>query len=299
MENTVDPYKVLEVTKNFTLEELKARYRNIAVKVHPDKGGSEYMFNLVTKCFKHLLREYKRRTSDKQFEDLKGGFRKAQSHVPQQKEQSDYQPPPQLPHQSQSRGSGTGRFDLNKFNKVFDQNKLEDVTDSGYEEWYTKENLKEAPQFKGSTREAFNNHFEKHTKAASQSKHITKYEEPEPMWTSKIQCTELGLDRIDDFSGDNMSLKRLNFSDLKLAHSTSRIVDPSIVNRRDYQSVDELKRDRGNVTYELSDEDKRKMIRKQQYQEDQEYKRQQHVNQRDEMAEKHHEKMRNLLSMMK
>ena len=61
MERGIDPYKILEVSKNFTLDELKQQYKKIAIRVHPDKGGSEYMFNMVTDCFKKLMRGFKRR----------------------------------------------------------------------------------------------------------------------------------------------------------------------------------------------------------------------------------------------
>lgn len=68
---------------------------------------------------------------------------------------------------------------------------------------------------------------------------------------------DLGVQDVDDFSGDNTSLKKLNFSDLKLAHTTSRIVDPRQVSRAEYKSIDELKKDRGNVRFEMNNDEKR------------------------------------------
>jgi curved DNA-binding protein CbpA len=53
----IDPYKTLGVPRNFTLEQLKTSYKKIALSVHPDKtpGNSDYMFKIVTKCYKTPL----------------------------------------------------------------------------------------------------------------------------------------------------------------------------------------------------------------------------------------------------
>ena len=39
-EATVDPYKILEIDKNATDEEVRKAYRRLAVKFHPDKVES-------------------------------------------------------------------------------------------------------------------------------------------------------------------------------------------------------------------------------------------------------------------
>lgn len=126
----IDPYKILEVRKNFTLDELKENYKKIALRVHPDKGGNEYMFNLVTSCFKELMREYKRRISDVQHDELKTAFTKYSSQTAQQQK-------------------GPDRFNLEKFNKLFEENKMPDVADIGYDDWYKKEDKSKDPAFKG------------------------------------------------------------------------------------------------------------------------------------------------------
>lgn len=294
MEATIDPYKVLEISKNFTLDELKLQYKRIAVRVHPDKGGSEYMFNLVTDCFKKLLREYKLRTSDKQFFELKGGY---DSSSKRDTNSSSYTSPhnySKMPDEIDV--SSPGRFNVKKFNALFEQNRLDQPTDAGYSDWCKKEIDTVVPEFKGANKEAFNQHFEKHVRAnTSSSKHIMKYTEPEAMWSSKIPCTELGVMDIDDFSGENTTLKKLQFTDLKLAHSTSRIVDPSTVNRKEYKSVDDLKRDRGNVVYEMDDDEKRELMRRMRKEEELEKKRLAHMQHMDALYEKHHQKMSNML----
>ena len=49
-----NPYDVLGVSKNFTLEELKYNYKKVAKRVHPDRGGNEKLFKLLSK---HQLKD--------------------------------------------------------------------------------------------------------------------------------------------------------------------------------------------------------------------------------------------------
>ena len=56
--SNINPYEILGVTKNFTLDELKDKYKRVAKKVHPDRGGSQQLFNLVTLAYKKLVEEY-------------------------------------------------------------------------------------------------------------------------------------------------------------------------------------------------------------------------------------------------
>ena len=70
--DSLDPYEVLNVPKNFKWEELKESYRKLALNTHPDKeGGNEHLFNIITECFKKLAKDYKTRISDKQHEEMK------------------------------------------------------------------------------------------------------------------------------------------------------------------------------------------------------------------------------------
>jgi curved DNA-binding protein CbpA len=279
----VDPYKVLGVPRDFTLQELKTAFKKVAVKVHPDKGGNEYMFNMVTECFKMLMREWKRKNSDKPFQDLKASYK---AHADREEA-----------YRGEDTSAGLG-FSLDKFNRLFEENKRPSVTDAGYGTFLTETNNKEAPKFKGGTKEDFNSHFERHTKEAA-DKTITKYREPEPMAPSiKIQYYEMGVQQIDDFSGENSTLKRLNYSDLKVAHTTSRIIDPEKVKYKTYKSIDELKKDRGSISYELSKKDRERLLKQQEREEQLDLERQRIVNKQDEEDEKHYQKMKNLLRFM-
>ena len=235
----VDPYKLLGIPKIFTPEQLKTAYKKQALILHPDKqGGNDYMFKVLTACYKHLVKEYNKRIADKQFTQLK---QESQKHTQQYVPVDD-------PKKS---------FNIEKFNQVFESNKVPDVVrDTGYNDWLKTGDADSKPsEFKGKfTNTAFNQQFEK-TAQSEPTKHLIKYKEPEPMFAcKKIQFTELGQDNIDDFSADNLSRKNLNYMDLKVAHTTSRIVDPKTVNeRKSYKTVGDVEADRANISYNMSE----------------------------------------------
>jgi len=63
------------------------------------------------------------------------------------------------------------------------------------------------------------------------------------------------VDKVDDFSADNTSRRALNFMDYKVAHTTSRIVDPRTAQRKEYRSIGELEVERDNISYVPSADD--------------------------------------------
>ena len=235
----VDPYKVLNISKNFTIEQLREAYKTMALKVHPDKGGSEYLFKLVTLCYKTLAKEYNNRNSDRQYNELKSDYKTYSS-------KSTVRIDP-----------NNSSFNIDRFNKIFDENK---VADNGYGDFLRNTPAVDEPEriIKKFTQESFNSEFEKHNSNHTQNKHIEKYREPEPLMASKkIAFTEIGQDHIDDYSGDNVSKKNLNFMDIRIAHTTSRIVDPkNVTQRKEYRTVDDFEADRSQISYHLNDEDR-------------------------------------------
>lgn len=58
-------YKLLEVEKTATSQEIKKAYRNIAKKAHPDKGGDPEKFKEINMAYEVLSNEEKRSTYDK------------------------------------------------------------------------------------------------------------------------------------------------------------------------------------------------------------------------------------------
>lgn len=319
MEAKIDPLKVLDLPKNYNADMLKENYKRLALKAHPDKGGSEYLFKLLTECYRYLAKELKKKEADKQFHELKQEFM-SELEKSKQSNRTSRSRTNQTHNNAAGTSSGSAsnrynepdkqsienhfyngsRFDQEKFNRFFMDNKLTDeVMEQGYKEWMDKAEAKEAPKFRGSfNSQGFNNHFEQHARADTNHKQLIKYQEPEALVTSKrLGFTELGQESIDDFSGDNKSLKNLNYTDYRIAHTTSRIVDPRTVNRQDFKNIQELERSRDNISFQMTEEDHALYDKKKRQQEKLEEQRQRAQQQFDQRALQNYQRLNGLLTM--
>lgn len=275
----MDPYKILDLPREFTLDQLRTRYKTIAVKVHPDKpGGSDYLFKLVTNAYKQLVREHDARSSDKPFYDLRKVSRTKQS--------------------ADATSSTKSSFNIKHFNAMFDENKVPDTAEQGYKEWMATN----APPTQGKKSsgkfnlDTFNTDFEKQP-VATNGQSVVKYAEPAPMVSSasKVVCSELGIENVTDFSGD--SQKGLAFSDYKLAHTTSRLVSNDMVekSRGDYDNMDSLEKDRSYVRYVMNDDEMKAHEDNVRKQERAERHRLQAVKKRDALIEHHYRQLSTLM----
>jgi len=284
----VDPYKLFGLTKDFTIDELKTKFKALAITTHPDKGGSEGLFRIVIKAFKKLVEDYNIRISNRTHQELKNAFEQSQVAGG---------PPREAPV---SLGKGD-RFNLDKFNKLFDENRMEDAYSQGYKDWMEKEALPEVnntpkkPVRKFNV-DVFNNNFEKTAKPTTSNKFVTVYKEPEPLLMSKkIQYTELGVEKVDDYSADNTTRRNLNFMDYKVAHTTTRIVDPATVKRKEYATINELEGERSRIQFNMSKEDYEYEMRKKRQQEDAERQRLETMERQRRIEEAHFEKLQRLV----
>ena len=53
----MDPYKVLNVSKSATLDDIKKAYRKLSIIHHPDNTGDTELFNKLTNAYKLLCEE--------------------------------------------------------------------------------------------------------------------------------------------------------------------------------------------------------------------------------------------------
>lgn len=252
----INPYKILNVQKDFTLDELKEKYKTLALQTHPDKGGNNQLFILVTKCFKYLYEDYQNKKNKKEFVELREDFHKWNER------QTDNEANEKKIYDTFMKN----KFDTDKFNKFFEENKFENKTDKGYGEWMntTAEAITDTPAFKKKfNNSSFNDHFEKHVSIEKNNKFVVKYKEPEPLFISKkINFTDLVEEECDDYSGDNTSHKKLNFMDYKLAHTTSRIVNKNTTSNKSYKNIDDIERERANVKFTMNDKELKRYHKK-------------------------------------
>ena len=245
---SINPYEVLNVPKNFTWDELKISYRKLAINTHPDKqGGNKDLFNIITHCFRKLADELKKREDDRSHQDLKQQsndfFHKMTNEA--------------LPHPSEVLKPNE-KFTNTKFNKNFEKCKLYDEEiEFGYgskmEESTKKRediNIEKLIKKNKIDNESFNEIFNKNVPV---NKELIKYREPEPLILSKsLQYTELGGKRPDDYSSSIEKTNTLAYTDYMRAHDGTRLVDPRLMkNVKEFKSVDE---------YEAYRDDKSKKI---------------------------------------
>lgn len=273
---SLDPYKVLNVPKNFTWQQLKDAYRQAALKTHPDKeSGNKLVFDFVTSCFKTLAEEYKARNANKSHYDLKKDAN----------EYFDKMVNNNAPHPSIASMPATNEPFETRFNKAFDECKyVDEDIQFGYGDHMTKstgvrEDISVENVFLGGGKvdnAKFNDAFNKKVPV---SKQIVKYKEPEPLVMAKaLRYTEIGAKRPDDYSS-GIENKTLAYTDYMKAHSGERLANPDeIKSKKEFKSIEDYEKYRENKTKRALTEKERKYLEeKKKKEEKEEYDRQERI----------------------
>ena len=205
----IDGKKLFKLNSNYTMDELKIAYRNLARRFHPDRpDGNNDKFQLITKAYMSLMEELKIKSEDKQFNELK---QQSQDYTQEQNNT-----------QKQNIKLKSGRFDPKLFNKIYEDNRLHDVDDDGYGQWINKTKLEEREIEKPKVFSenfninVFNNIFEKQVKNTHE---MVQYREPQAQSLDSFSNSNsmLGVGKVDNYSG-------MGYTDFREAHSTSRFL---------------------------------------------------------------------------
>ena len=260
-----NPYEIIGVSKRFTLDELKYNYKKVAKRVHPDRGGNEKLFKLVTLAYKQLLEIHKLKQINKEFNELKSDFQEFTTNQDnQQRRHRDLHRNSDRSSKKSSRSrqnqqDSNGNFG-DMFNKVYEENKIDDVYDRGYGDLMTESDANRPDIDIKKTVNSMKN-FNQAFDSAPVSKHnkkIIKYRDPIALPTSlkTLQYTEIGIDKLSDFSTETSNLSCVDY---KKAHSTSKLIDKNYVRQRTgYNDIGGLEAERANIDYNMSEEDLRK-----------------------------------------
>ena len=180
---------------------------------------------------------------------------------PQQQQQQQQQQPQRsrvssvadkgysAPKGGSASASGDQRFNLDKFNKVYDEHRIADpVRDTGYQDWIRDNDPDVAPR--------------------TPANQLQRYEEPSPFilgHRGMVQYTELGATGVDDYSRGDATRRSVQYTDYRVAHTATKLLDEEDEKRlvrevearagRELRSVDALKAHRANVSYEMTPEE--------------------------------------------
>lgn len=291
-QNNVNALNLFGLNANYSLNELKNSYKKLAIKTHPDRpNGSNEKFQLVTKCYMSLLEKYKLRESDKTYLDLRNG---SQQYIDEQKNKNSM---------FNSKVNSVGptnpimdkeKFNLKLFNKLYEQNKLWDPNDQGYDNWMKDDNdiTNETPVFsKKFNLNVFNSTFESYKN--KNNNQIVEYGDPQALVSTNTGFSDIdNSNDINDFTKPVDGINGIGYTDLKTAYSNKgALIDPNQVEYKTYNSIDELKRDRSKISYNMTPEQIRESeIRKLQERENEE-KRQQRIRERDLLISNNYSKI--------
>tara|TARA_B100001094_G_C18162662_1_gene790259 strand:- start:791 stop:1900 length:1110 start_codon:yes stop_codon:yes gene_type:complete len=239
-----DPYKILGIDKNYDEKILKKAYIRMAIKTHPDKGGNADDFQKVSIAYTVLL---------KKLNDMNNNH----SHFDMKNVSKDYY----QNNQGEKNIKLNDKFDCNLFNKIYDENRIDNVFDDGYGDWMKKNEVNEKQKmFNGKfNKDMFNREFTKCKKKQNIGKQLMKYNEPinDISFKGKDQLMDLGSDKIDNFSGEGE--QGLKYRDYRDAFTNTCLIDTDEVKIKGRsKNLNDIKSQRGNIQYEMNDSQKKK-----------------------------------------
>lgn len=281
-----DPYQVLRLPKDFTLEQLKSNYKRLALQLHPDKNlvsteQAAEIFKILTESYKLLLQDYQHRQAHRPFHDLRS---EAKGHGAMF-EPSTIGPQPHSRQQEKKSpmmfDTQNGKFDAARFNEFFSSNKMSDpVHDAGYGDWLKSGMVEKKPDKK---------------KIPTECRALMLHVDAAPLSRSRLTYSEMGLDEIDDFSV--MLQRRLDATDLRVAYTPQQDNPASSSNpRKNYKNIGELERDRAGIRFEMSDADARAVETYQEWKAKHESIQQSHIKERDHSTHSHYLRVQNMLA---
>lgn len=266
-----NPFRILHLDYNATEDDVKKAYRKFSLKYHPDKPtGDAKKFMMITQAYVYLLQKIKEMTGNKSHREMQ---KEAQDYF----EEMDKKKAERKQHDSQREGRGEEdldrmeigekNFNVDQFNKIFEKNKLPSTWDKGYGGGWGDDSDKEEEVVmnKKFSMDVFNSVFDEQKKKKIEKKperQIMIIDEPQPQLLNNLGFEELGRGDINDFTNDRV-ISDMNFTDYKMAYTKNNVLEyDDKFNRGDYKNIDHLVRERTNMNFEASLEEKEKIRRR-------------------------------------
>lgn len=256
----IDPYKVLGVSYDANLQEIREQFKKLVLQHHPDRGGNPSIFNIIKNAYSYL---YKYKIDQKkQLEMEQRNFDKYTSQRNFQTEELDRS------LQKLKINPNEKNLDMNKFNQIFESHKIDDADDRGY------------GFNRGGKREEAEELLKKYENKKTQKMEIEVYEEPEPVELLNDNYKRLGQKYVKDFSNEN------KYTDLQKAYTEYDTTNMKNVRTKNYKSIEEYEKERNNQKFTITEEEMRKMKIKEKEELAMEEKRRYYMNEHDKKIEK-------------
>ncbi len=206
-----------------TEESLKSAYKKMALKAHPDKGGSEEYFEAVTRAYAYLSEILK---------TIKGGRKDVNGRVeaPTSLSTSRDAEAEKWKHAEPVRLNAKN-LDMNIFNRMFEQTHMPDPDSDGYGDWLKGNDTRcDVPKFKGEfNRDVFNRVFEEEArKGGAQSNSIITHPGQMALTLNPTSGVDLVGERPSSFTAAPNS--KMQFTDLRGAYTSESTISDKVSN---------------------------------------------------------------------
>jgi curved DNA-binding protein CbpA len=241
--------EVLGLTEEVALTEeaLKKAYKRVALKAHPDKGGSEEDFEAITRAHAYLGEILLRIKGGRKKEGVVEAPEALQDTRKEASKDWEMVEPVRL---------NPKKLDMNAFNQMFEQTRIPDPEEDGYGDWLKGADGPAAgPKFGGKfNRDVFNQAFEEEAaKRRAQGGHIT-VRQPEALTLAPMSGVELGRGGGGNYTAAvGASMK---FTDLKNAYTSENMITNQVSDVRvEARSFDQYSSSRKQAPAPLSNQE--------------------------------------------
>jgi curved DNA-binding protein CbpA len=288
-EKNYNPFRILHLDYNATEEDVKKAYRKFSLKYHPDRPeGNAKKFMMVSQAYIYLMQKIKEMQGNHGHNDLRNNAKKYFEEMEEKRKQHKASKAEIEDLIEDQMEISEKNFDQDKFNKIFEKNRMPTQYDKGYGNGWEDETHEENVVMNNKfTLDLFNQTFNE-VKAKKFDKfkgnQVMKIDAPEPQLLSNLAYEELGQDNIEDFTSGVQ--ENMNFVDYKAAYTKANVLEyDEKYNRGDYKNLDSLVRARDTQSFTVSSEDQQWIQRQEQYEKQREQKRIDNMMAFDRMAE--------------
>jgi hypothetical protein len=230
-----------------TEETLKKAYKKIALKAHPDKGGSEEHFEAITRAYAYLSEILKRIQGgrDRPLQEVAAPEKLASGRADEAKAWQHVEPVRLNPK----------KLDMDAFNKMFEQTHMPDPDSDGYGDWLKSQGgggaASAGPKFKGEfNRSVFNKMFDEEARKQSRTSNEIIHLNDMALTMAPTMGLEIGRARPDTYTAAPNSKQQ--YTDLQDAYERESTVSDKVANvRMEERSLESYKanREKGPAPY--------------------------------------------------